>query len=496
MRRILCVFTLFLITLPIAAQKMVLTGFEYRQYDQTANLKGTSRVDPNSGKTAALLKIDTNINNLSFDGGSWGIVHSEQKTGQWWVYIPERSMRITIRHPRYQTVTFEYPQEIIAGRTYTMRLTFEGKDVTLLTPNVDGADLLIDEDSVGKSPKTMYLAYGVHSVKARKGNMIYDGTINVRKNDISEFSLKMFNEEELLGTVTVEVDGGADIYFEDKKVGVGTWTAKLKEGTYVVETRKQNCDNAQTTFIVIPKLKKTVDAYEPKPHTGTLKITSSPKNVQIWSDENYLTNESACLLPVGENEITYRKEGYRPITKTYQIKKDEEVSDNVRLKPITYIKKNTVYVGGAYTYEQMSGVSIVGGVTLFNIDLQASYTLGLGESDAVSWYTASENLYDETCTYKLNEFAVKAGYQLKLSKSLSLVPQVGYLAQILKSSGTRGDGAVCGCATIGAKLVIAPVQHLYIYLSPEYALPVQKSVPKEHILLVIPKRGNLCTTAW
>ena len=119
-RKLLLFCILAFAAIAVSAQNnLVIRNFKYDQYDQTANLKGTQKKD-NNGRTAALLKIETNLDNLAFDGGSYGIVTTQHKTGQWWVYVPERAQKITIRHPKYGACEYYYPSEIKAARTYTM----------------------------------------------------------------------------------------------------------------------------------------------------------------------------------------------------------------------------------------------------------------------------------------------------------------------------------------------------------------------------------------
>ena len=120
MRRLLLFCFFAFVAVAMSAQNnLVIRDFKYQQYDQTANLKGTLKKD-NNGRTAALLKIETNLDDLAFDGGSYGIVTTEHKTGQWWVYVPERAQKITIRHPKFGACEFYYPSEIKAARTYSM----------------------------------------------------------------------------------------------------------------------------------------------------------------------------------------------------------------------------------------------------------------------------------------------------------------------------------------------------------------------------------------
>lgn len=475
MRRLLLFYILSLVTLGLSAQgTLTIRDFKYEQYDQTANLKGTLKKD-NNGKVAALLKIDTNLDNLAFDGGSYGIVTTMHKTGQWWVYVPERAQKITIRHPKYSLCEFYYPSEIKAGRTYTMKLGLEGMDVTV-EASVPGSTIQIDDEVVGKTPQTVYLAYGVHHVTARNGNMYYDDNINVSKGGTDQFSLQMKDENLLFGTVNVTVADGADIYFDGKKVGIGSWYQRLKAGTYVVETRKVNSEPQSTSFEVEATKDKTIEAKAPIPFTGSLTVLTTPKQVGIYSDTKLLSENGFAKLPVGKNDITYKHEGYRSITKTYNIVRDGELNDTIKLKPLTYIKKTGVYAGVAFTYGGSTmGVTGTLGMLISNFDIQASYTMGMGTSDDVYWYANETNVEQEIDTYKLNTISVKLGYQFALSMRVGLTPQIGYMSQMLTSSGQYGDGANCGSFTLGAKLLIAPVPHLCILINPEFAIPNKKS---------------------
>ncbi len=475
MRRILflCLFTLT--TLAMSAQNnLVIREFEYQLYDQTANLKGTMKKD-NNGKTAALLKIETNLDDLAFDGGSYGIVTTEHKTGQWWVYVPERAQKITIRHPKYGACEFYYPSEIKAAHTYTMQLTLEGMDV-VIEASVTGATIFVDDENVGKTPQTVYLTYGIHHITARNGNMYYDENVNIQKGGEKSLSLQMKDENELFGTVNVTVADGADIYFDGKKVGIGSWYQRLKAGTYVVETRKENSESQTTSFQVEGKTDKTVEAKAPIPYTGSLTVLTSPKLVGIYNDTKLLSDNGFTKLPIGKNDITYKHEGYRSITKTYNIPRDGELRDTIRLKPLTYIKKTGIYAGVAFTYggSTMGMTGTIGGI-ISNFDIQLSYTMGLGSSDEVHWYANETNVQQEVSTYKLNTMQVKFGYQFPLSMRVGITPQIGYMTQTLSGSGQYGNGCNCGSFTLGAKLLIAPVPHLCVLINPEFAIPNKKS---------------------
>ena len=482
MRRLLFLCVLACVALTVSAQNsLVIRDFEFLQYDQTANLKGTQKKD-NNGKIAALLKIETNLDNLAFDGGSYGIVTTEHKTGQWWVYVPERAQKITIRHPKYGACEFYYPSEIKAAHTYTMKLGLEGMNITL-EASVAGSNIFVDDEPVGKTPQTVYLSYGVHHITARNGNMYYDEDVNFVKGGSKTKKLDMQDEDLLFGNVNITVADGADIYFDGKKVGIGSWYQRLKKGTYVVETRRQNCESQSTSFEVEAKKDKTVEVKAPIPYTGSLTVLTTPKLVGMYNDTKLLSENGFTKLPIGNNEITFKHEGYRSITKTYDIPRDGEVRDTIKLKPLTYIKKTGFYAGVAFTYggSTMGVTGTIGGL-ISNFDIQFSYTMGLGTSDEVHWYANETNVEQETCTYKLNTIQLKFGYQFPLSMRVGVIPQIGYMSQTLSSSGQYGSGANCGSFTIGAKLLIAPVPHLCVLINPEFAIPNKKSDTYKNII--------------
>ena len=457
------------------AQKLVVRNFKPRPSDLTANTHGTSHTDQN-GQTAALIKINTTLDDLTFGGTNMGVVHTEKHPGEWWLYIPQRSQRITVHHPKYGSVEYFYDNPIDAAKTYEMELTFEGRDVGIET-SVLNADLTIDGEALGTSPQNRYLAYGLHPVKARKGNMVYEGNINVTRDGDGHFVLKMVDERETWGEVTVEVDNNADIWFDDKKVGVGSWNVLLPAGDYVVETRAERADPQTTSFTVKPKQNETVKALPPLAHVGYLKLDIKPEDMTITDGISRVTGDPTSLtLGVGEHDFTFARDGYHPVTKTYRVRRDVESNDVVHLKPILFVKPTTAYVAAGFTYAGTPGVSVTLGGVISNIDISASYTFGFGESDPVYWYADESNpVYDQTCTYKVNTFAIRAGYQIGLNRKMAVTPTLGYIAQTLTSSGDKGEGLMCGSLGIGVKGLWVPVQHFGVYLQPEYAIPVQKN---------------------
>ena len=128
----------------------------------------------------------------------------------------------------------------------------------------------------------------------------------------------------------------------------------------------------------------------------------------------------------------------------------------------------------------MGGITALAGATYQNFDLQASYTFGLGASNDVPWYSTDGNdTYLSTMTYKRSTIAVKLGYQFELTERLGITPQLGYeierlSATVQDGTNTYGDGATANCVSVGAKLLWAPLERIYVFANPAFSIGASK----------------------
>ncbi len=463
----------FLFNIGVQAANLVVRDFKMLPTDQTAINRETAKQDQN-GKTAALVKIYTNLNSsdLFFDNGVLGVVARENRPGQIWLYLPARSQKIQISSSKFPPTQYFFEEEILPGKTYSMILSVEGKEVTL-NASVNRAPIVVDNDTVGRSPVNVYLSYGDHSVVAEQGSMFYEGTISVTKDGPSRFELPMEDENLKYSDVSVKVPGKAEIWFEGKRVGLGEWHARLKEGNYSVELKKQNCEPTVEHFTVVPGKALTINAKEPIPFKGYLSVEVIPTaGTRIFhADTLVATNRLNRHLNIGDYSYTFRRKGYLPTTKSFTVNRNEETIDTVRLERIQYVKSNSIYAGLGFTYGTLPGVSVHVGGTYANIGLELSYTLGITRSDKVYWFATANNLFSGATDYMMDEFAAKVGYQLSFVQRFGVTPQLGYLGQRLRG-GAHGNGAMCHNLSVGARCIFNPLSKVGIFITPEYAIPV------------------------
>lgn len=107
------------------SQNISVKSFQLLENDQTASSEGTMERDQN-GEIAALIKVVTNEEGFSFDGGALGIVKAVQKPGEIWVYVPKGLKKLTISHPKFGMLREHYlPMAVAAAKTYQMELVMD-----------------------------------------------------------------------------------------------------------------------------------------------------------------------------------------------------------------------------------------------------------------------------------------------------------------------------------------------------------------------------------
>lgn len=481
----LLLLALIAVSQSVWADGISVLGFRLLETDLTANTRGTEKRDQNGDK-AALIKIVTPERGFLFNGGSLGIVGTEEKAAEIWLYVPPRAQKLTITHQVFGVLRdYYYPVSIQGGRTYEMLLDIgTGRYVTITTSQAK-SDVTVDGEYLGQSPiYNKYLTYGRHAVMTQNG--IYEGkdTIIVATTDekgTKVANIQMRNMSDHYGEVVVNVENNADIWFNDHQVGTGSWQTQLREGAYTVETRKADCDPVKTNFTVVPQKRNQIQAAPPAQHTGRLNIYTRPRNANaLLNGTDPINLTDVPTLPVGTYQIALSRKGYVGTTREYTVKHNITTTDTVSLEKVRYIKPNSFYFGAGYTMRSLGGITALAGATYKNIDLQLSYTFGLNASDPVRWYSTDGNdTYLSSATYKRSTFAAKLGYQIELTERLGIVPQLGFQTERLSgkvTDGTNlyGDGASASCVSVGAKLLFAPIERFYVFAAPELSIGVSK----------------------
>lgn len=462
------------------AQKLDVDDF--RELTGIDALLGDAVRDERNNQLAALIKVVSRENNFTFDCGSMGIVKVLKKEGEWWVYVPNGTRKLTIQHPVFGKLTeWPLPCVIEGGKTYQMLLNIgTGRYVTINSSRAN-ANITIDGEYIGKAPIYYhYLNYGPHTIKAECDYFEGEEDVMVTVNDEKDrnISVKMQDMSAHYGDVHVTAQDGAVIIFEGQSVGTGEWRRRLREGTYTIKTALADCDTVETFFTVEPQKMNAVTAIPPVPHKGYFAIVTRTRDVNINIISNRKFDLSHNVVPVGEYTLEFSRKGFVSQTRSYKIEREKETRDTITLQRIEYVKKLSFYLGAGYCIAGLGGVSGILGSVIYNNDIQLSYTFGLNKTSNVNWY--NNGTFLSSLNYHQSRIAVKYGYQFNLLRQLALTPQVGYAfhrlsGNLVEGSTTYGEGANAHAISIGLKILAVPFQHCYIFAAPEYIIAFKKS---------------------
>ncbi|MDY3858135.1 MAG: hypothetical protein ACI30D_04640 [Muribaculaceae bacterium] len=114
----LVAFILALVAYGASARHFEVSVFESAPMDLSAGR--LQRVD-SKGRLCALIKIACGVDDVKFSGNFVGDI--EKKGGEYYVFAPAGSGKITISHPQLETTTYKYPAPLMGGVTYHATLS-------------------------------------------------------------------------------------------------------------------------------------------------------------------------------------------------------------------------------------------------------------------------------------------------------------------------------------------------------------------------------------
>ena len=237
--------------------------------------------------------------------------------------------------------------------TKALRPAFGYLNVTS-TPE-DGAVVFIDGKKVGQTPyKSEKLASGEHKVRVMKEMFstvertftVNDGqTINAPMNMSANFV-----------SVTITTDSESDIYVDNEKKGIGSWTGRLSDGSHALEARKASHKPAIKNVQLVLGKNETIVIPNPEPIYGTLEVVSNPIGANIIIDgKNFGTTPRVLAnVLIGTHELRLEKTGCAPVTKTITLDEINKLNINEKLPTGREISISTdksgdqLYVDGNY----------------------------------------------------------------------------------------------------------------------------------------------------
>ena len=324
------------------------------------------------GADAPLIKIvasnPVKFNDFEFDGGTAGIVKTEEKLGEIWVYPSVGAIRITIKHRHFGVLRlYEYPTgPLQEGAVYEMRLTV-GKVTTIINETVNTQWAIIDSDPEGatvflnnvntgeQTPFQRELMPGEYEFKLEKANYkTYLGKFELTGDEKKRIQAELapnFADIEIV----VEPPGLKNAVTIDgvKQGRAAPFTARLSEGDHVVGIDHPKYYPVKRAVTVVAQ-QDGDQKFVLRPRTGTLRIVANVIDAEIvlTDDEGNVSRHTAPVTIrdalIGDYQISISKEGYQTHTARATVMENETASVKEKMVKIPR-KQPTIYDTGTAT---------------------------------------------------------------------------------------------------------------------------------------------------
>ena len=266
-RYILFILAILLTSIGATSQNIDVKSFKQLPNDLDARVH--EPVEDQNGEKCALIKVVTTEKGFVWDGGTLGITEVKNKAGEYWVYVPHGSKKITIKHEQLGVLRdYLYPEAIKEATVYEMELTtgevktvVEEKKLTtqwlVIETEPEGASVFIDGKLAGTTPFQRKYEEGEYTYRIEKDcyhNKAGKITLKDEKKRLEDTLKPRF------GSIKVASahEEGMKIYLDGKntnkktpatleEIPSGEHTIKLKSRWYQPQTKQVTVEDEQTT---------------------------------------------------------------------------------------------------------------------------------------------------------------------------------------------------------------------------------------------------------
>lgn len=271
----LIILSIFIVISQIAiSQNIAVKSFRPLQNDLEA------RVNPiidNNGDKCAIIKIVTSEDGFEFEAGMMGIIKTVKKTGEYWLYIPYGSQKLTIKHDNLGVLrNYIYPEFVEKASVYEMVLVC-GKVITVVEDlKVPVQWLVIESEPLG-----------------------------------------------------------ANVFINDKDVGQTPLNRKFKEGEYTYRIEYPRYHTSTGNFILLNEKKKL--KVKLKPQFGNILVSSIPDDgISIYLDSRNTGKKTPYLLKdvdSGKHILQLRSKWYKNDKQNISVNDDDTTKANFNMNP-------------------------------------------------------------------------------------------------------------------------------------------------------------------
>ncbi len=365
-------FTVFLVLL-LGCSWMGLTQNIAVKSFRTLNNDLDARVNfpkkDQNGDLCAIIKVVTTENGFKWDGGPAGIWDIVKKTGEFWLYVPQGSKRLTVKHEQLgQLEDYAYPETIVKATVYELILA-TGKIVTVSDEGIKstslvvttvpaGAELYINDLLVGRTPIQIKELPGNYTYRLEK--VMYSnhaGAIEITGEELEGKKVLNVELKPVFGgiKVTSYPEEGATVLIDDEEMEQKTPFTfdKIKSGTHKVTIKKEYFQ-PKSMEVAVEVGVVSEAALELTANFGIVTIQTKPKadilidGIQVGNE--YYTGKVLAGLHTFETRVEF----YNPDRRDRMIELGDSVG--IMLTPQPQLGDITVETNPIETVVYLNGV--------------------------------------------------------------------------------------------------------------------------------------------
>ena len=276
----------------VFCQSVFSQGFKLKDFKQNLNDGSAFHAPMDAeGHPCGLIKVRSSNPELQFRGDIVGEV--ENKTNEYWVYMPQGSQSLTIQHPNFLplAVSFTgYGIDVASKATYILTLEElkykkEKTGVSIVLKPEDAQLTINDtylENLSGNGFYQLYLPKGEYVCRFSKEGYRANTQIIQTGKASQNLSIEL---ESVMAELDIKCKTAtAEIYIDGELKGNGSWKGALLPGEHQIEAKQKNFNTSKQTVTLSEKEYRSVSLPELKRSSGKLEIRTTPSGLPVLVD--------------------------------------------------------------------------------------------------------------------------------------------------------------------------------------------------------------------
>ncbi len=358
MRKQICTLLIIFASLSLYADEFVVRSFKPAPTDLSAIQY--EYLDVNDQK-CAIIKVRTDLRNLSFDCGKNLAKDIGFHDGEYWLYVSPGEKRITLIKEGFITLHYQIQIPVVSSKVYVFEITNleKGSAATgsmIINTEPNGAQLKIKELSglLMSSPAelTDYPAFPYTFTISKDRYESLDTILTLHPNENIAHTIRL---KPLWGDLIITVDPpDAAIYVDDEFFGTGNQQLFSAEsgidiGKHKITVIKEGFKNKERTIDITNGNNGTLE-FILRPIQGFLTLDVQPADADLRINGAQIFELPFMdSLQVGLYEIEIQREGYLQTNKTVEVLPNQRVSLFEELKHTKTVRLSS-YPSQAYIY--------------------------------------------------------------------------------------------------------------------------------------------------